>query len=187
MDSYEAYKKGRDKAWEALVKSGISSLPVALDKVAAAFDIDIISMKKAGELGMPRAKNTARGVFAVIKEGRKTVVVDESAGEKGFVRFLMAKGIGYCLLAGNPLYISEAVDYGASIFARDLLMPATVLSGLGVEEAGDIERICLVSAKSAESRAKRMADLYKRNRFNEHPLEKAVRENFERFILETKR
>ena len=53
MDIYEAYKKGRDKAWEALIKSGISSLPVALDKVAAAFDIDIISMKKAGELGMP--------------------------------------------------------------------------------------------------------------------------------------
>ena len=32
MGSYDDYKRGRDLAWEMLIKCGISSLPVALDK-----------------------------------------------------------------------------------------------------------------------------------------------------------
>lgn len=62
-------------------------------------------------------------------------------------------------------------------------MPATVLAGLGVRNASDIEMICGVSEKAAEKRAKRLEELYKRNRFNEHPLERTVRKNFEKFII----
>lgn len=47
MDSYEFYKKGRDAAWKALIKSGASSLPVSLDKVAAAYKIEYNIRKKS--------------------------------------------------------------------------------------------------------------------------------------------
>lgn len=166
MVSYEFYKKGRDAAWKALIKSGASSLPVSLDKVAAAYKIDIISAKKAKEKGLINGNINDLKVISV-----------------GETRFLMAKGIGLCLLAKDR--ISREIEYEAVVFARDLLMPATVLAGLGVRNASDIEMICGVSEKAAEKRAKRLEELYKRNRFNEHPLERTVRKNFEKFIINT--
>ena len=180
MDSYEFYKKGRDAAWKALIKSGASSLPVSLDKVAAAYKIDIISAKKAKEKGLINGNINDLKVISVGET--RTVIVDER-GSRGETRFLMAKGIGLCLLAKDR--ISREIEYEAVVFARDLLMPATVLAGLGVRNASDIEMICGVSEKAAEKRAKRREELYKRNRFNKHPLERTVRKNFEKFIINT--
>lgn len=96
MDSYEFYKKGRDAAWKALIKSGASSLPVSLDKVAAAYKIDIISAKKAKEKGLINGNINDLKVISVGET--RTVIVDER-GSRGETRFLMAKGIGLCLLA----------------------------------------------------------------------------------------
>ena len=75
MDSYEFYKKGRDAAWKALIKSGASSLPVSLDKVAAAYKIDIISAKKAKEKGLINGNINDLKVISVGET--RTVIVDE--------------------------------------------------------------------------------------------------------------
>ena len=137
-------------------------------------------------------------MFAKTIDGIKTVFVNNTLENKGSVRFLIAKGIGCCLLAKNPSYITERTAYEAGIFARDLLMPATVLKAaefvdqpfldrhLAVKDAADIARICNVSQRAAQIRAERMALLYERKRFNEHPLEKRVRAQFDIFINENK-
>lgn len=180
MGSYDDYKRGRDLAWEMLIKCGISSLPVALDKVAALCGITITSFKKAKEEGLISEK-ALKGRVSV---GRKTVFVNTETEDKGSIRFSMAKGIGLWLLRSGEAQDRKAVEYEAGIFARDLLMPAVVLYGLGVKSADEIEKICAVSHRAAEIRAERMAELYDRRRFNTHPLEQKVWKLFEEYIEE---
>jgi len=68
------------------------------------------------------------------------------------------------------------------VFASRFLAPACVLWGLNVHTAADIARICEISAEAAGIRAKRMAELYKRNMFLTSPLERRVYGQFEKFI-----
>lgn len=187
MGSYDDYKRGRDLAWETLIKCGISSLPVALDQVCDVCGIRVISYKKAGELNLADKKRLKGRMFADIVDGKKTVFVNTALKDSGSVRFSMAKGIGLCLLSDNPGHPSKGTEYEAGIFARDLLMPAVVLSALKIRSAWDIERICKVSHRAAEIRANRMAALYERNRFNSHPLEQKVGEMFKKFVEENSR
>lgn len=186
MGDYENYKRGRDLAWEALIKSGVSALPVDLKKVAHAYGINVVSYKKALEMGLITGENIHGKVFVKVSDGKRIVFVDNGLKYRGSIRFLIAKGIGYCLLSKTPWFITDTVDYEAGIFARDLLMPATVLSGLCVKSASRIESLCDVSKRAAELRAERMAELYDRNRFNQHPLERKVSEQFKKFIEENK-
>ena len=74
----------------------------------------------------------------------------------------------------------------ANVFARDLLMPATILHSLKVSSAEEIARICNVSMQSAGIRYSRLLELEKRNMFNRHPLEKAVHKQFIDYIDKTK-
>ncbi len=174
-------------AWEALINSGISSLPVDLKQVAKVYDIAVVSFKKAEQEGiMPENKSNRRVLVRNI-EGRKTVFVNGDGLNRGEVRFLIAKGIGLCLLAKKPWYASRYEAYAAKIFARDLLMPATVLFSIGAESVEDISEICRTDKENAETRARRMAELRERNRFNEHPLEQKTKEQFKSFIEENKR
>ena len=184
MGSYDDYKRGRDLAWEMLIKCGISSLPVALDKVAALCGITITSFKKAKEEGLISERAMKGRVSVGIVNGRKTVFVNTDTEDKGSIRFSMAKGIGLWLLRSGEAQDRKAVEYEAGIFARDLLMPAVVLYGLGVKSADEIEKICAVSHRAAEIRAERMAELYDRRRFNTHLLEQKVWKLFEEYIEE---
>lgn len=76
----------------------------------------------------------------------------------------------------------DVYEMQANVFARDLLMPATVLHSLGIKSAEDIARICNVSMLSAEIRYKRLTELNERNVFNRHPLERQVYKNFQPYI-----
>ena len=70
----------------------------------------------------------------------------------------------------------------ANIFARDILMPATVLAALDIHTPEEIMALCDISYQSARIRAERLELLYRTNKFNAHPLEKQVREQFDDFI-----
>ena len=105
----------------------------------------------------------------------------------------MAIQLGHCImghyLTGKPYERKSkvkksmsATDYEAYIFARDLLMPATVLYGLKVHSAEEIEELCNVPHKFAVKRAKRMEELYKRDKFNSSETERLVFDRFIEFI-----
>lgn len=70
----------------------------------------------------------------------------------------------------------------ADMFAARLLCHACVLWALNIHSADDIARVCNVSLSAARIRAKRMTDLYDRNKFLTSPLEKAVYNNFYDYI-----
>ena len=76
----------------------------------------------------------------------------------------------------------DIFEMQANVFARDILMPATVLHSLDIKSFEDISRICNVSEQSAKIRYERLLELEKRNMFNRHPLEKRVYKQFTRYI-----
>ena len=58
--------------------------------------------------------------------------------------------------------VLDVKEQQANVFARDILMPATVLHSLGIKSAEDIARICNVSMMSAKIRYKRLTELNER-------------------------
>ena len=175
--SYDYYKRGRDLAWETLIKCGISSLPVDLGRVAEVCGIRIVSFRRAEREGLIDRRRLRGSLVTDIVGGQKTVFVDNTMGD-GAVRMNMAKGIGRYLLSENPGRASRRTYYEAAVFARDLLMPAIALFVLDIRDAAEIERICSVPPKAALARAERMAELRRRGKFNSHPLERKAGELF---------
>ena len=192
MDIYDKYKNGRDMAWKALLESGVSRLPVNLKAVADAYNIEIYSYDTAVKNGIISEEAAKGSGFSRFYNGKKQIFVDGS-NSKPFVRYEMAIQLGHCImghyLTGKPCERKSkgkksmsATDYEAYIFERDLLMPATVLYGLKVHSAEEIEELCNVPHKFAVKRAKRMEELYKRDKFNSSETERLVFDRFIEFI-----
>ena len=109
----------------------------------------------------------------------------------GRKRFTVAHELGHIFL-GHPLIAGyharttgenlPQTEKAANVFASRFLAPACVLWGLNAHTADEIARFCEISAEAAEIRAKRMAELYKRNMFLTSPLERRVYSQFEAFI-----
>ena len=171
---YNIYRNSRDAGWKFLLEYGISSLPLDLKKIVSQMGVtvrrDDAGVLMPNELGITV---NARGNFHII-------VREMPIQQK---RYTIAHEIGHIVLghteiAGNP-YIDE---YAAERFATGILSPACVLWGLDIHTAEEIAELCNISMTSARIRARRMAVLYKRDKFLTSPLEKEVYEQFSDFI-----
>lgn len=186
-DRYDKYKKARNTAWNALINGGISELPVNLKSVAQSYGIAVYSYKSAIKNGLIKTEEAVGDSFSKIIDGVKYIFVS-NVKTSSEVRFDIACEIGHFVLGhkilGKPSKSKNfgRNDYEAFIFARDLMMPATVLYGMGVHGAEKIEELCGVSHKLAEKRAERMEELYIRKKFNTHPSEIKVNKQFVKFI-----
>ena len=106
-------------------------------------------------------------------------------------RFTVAHELGHILL-GHPHksgYFSqrngrnyESNEMQADSFASRLLSPACILWGLDLHTPEEIADYCQISMWLARFRANRMRELYERNKFLTHPLERQVYANFEEYI-----
>ena len=120
------------------------------------------------------------------------VFINDKIHNRNRRRFTLAHELGHALLDHSLDEIhyrnseidsqTDAQEVEANVFARDILMPATVLAALDIHTPEEIMELCHVSRQSAEIRAKRLQELYQRNKFNRHPLERKVREQFDDFI-----
>lgn len=192
---YESYKKARDLSWEILLKADITNLPVDLSKVLKAVDVKAILYCDAFfDADSPRLRGSDGFVTKI--GGKKAIYLNEEKGTTQRRRFTMAHEIGHIVL-DHPItpiiYRNSEVDENqspteiqANIFARDLLMPAGVLAKLHVTTVDEIMRICNVSYTSAQIRLERLTELYKRNKFGAHPLERQVISRFKDFIKNNK-
>lgn len=176
---YDKYKKARNTAWNALIDGGICELPVNLKNVAGAYGILVFSYKTAIKRGLITQEEAVGDSFSRVIGGKKYVFVS-NVKTSNEVRFHIAYEIGHYLMKHNEKLRKN--DYEAYIFARDLLMPASVLYGINVHSAEKIASICCVTLEIAEKRSRRMDELYDRNKFNAHPAERKVTEQFEMFI-----
>lgn len=192
---YESYKKARNLSWEILLKADITSLPVDLNKVLKAIDVKAILYCDAFfDADSPKLRGSDGFVTKI--GGKKAIYLNEQKGTTQRRRFTLAHELGHIVLDHpiNPIiYRNSEVDENqspteiqANIFARDLLMPAGVLAKLHVTTVDEIMQICNVSRISAQIRLERLTELYKRNKFGAHPLERQVIARFSDFIKNNK-
>lgn len=190
---YQLYKQARDMAWEVLIKCKINSLPVNLMAIAKLYKIKIIKYSDSKYVQKLDISDTDG--FSIYKPtfNKHIIYYNEGVKNNGRIRFTIAHELGHCLLGhnlkGNTNYRNSEFDNenninetAANIFARDILMPATVLHSLNVSSLEDISRICNISMQSAGIRYNRLLELNKRGMYNKHPLERQVYNQFENYI-----
>lgn len=183
---YHDYKIARNKAWETLIKCNITSLPINLATIARLNNITILKYSDS-------KKELSGDGFSLNVNGVDVIYYNDSKSNTR-IRFTLAHELGHCLLGhlklGKTYNRNSELDYAdmdvyemqANVFARDILMPATVLHSLDISSAEEITRICNVSMQSAKIRYERLLELEKRNMFNKHPLEKQVYKQFQKYI-----
>ena len=187
--NYNDYKVARDLAWNVLIECGINKLPINLARIANHYGIYIIKYSDSDYLRRHNLPNED-GYSRLID--KKQVIYYNDKKPIYRTRFTLAHELGHCLLGhldfGETLHrntendVSDTREQQANVFARDLLMPATVLHSLNICSADDISNICNVSMQSAEIRFNRLLELNKRGMFNKHPLERQVYNNFNTYI-----
>lgn len=182
---YGVYKKVRNASWQALIDNKVDSLPVDIVQIACNNGIRLLKNSQVSEL-----RNGEVGISMF--DGSQWFIVYDDLLPIGRKRFTVAHELGHIFL-GHPLVAGfhartaastmiPKTESEANSFASRFLAPACVLWGLNAHKSADIARLCDISKEAADIRAKRMAELYKRNKFLTSPLEQQVYRQFERFI-----
>ena len=213
--SYSDYKEARNKAWELIFKYEINRLPVEVKQLFGKMDLLCYSYEDGKEL-IERYKLRAYTVnegFSCVIKNRYVIFYDETIRPHTRKRFTVAHELGHIVL-GHVRHDSVACRDGvtlwnmgnqtepapeetaANVFASRLLAPACVLHALDIHTAGEIAGLCGLSNTAAEARAKRMAELYARERewlhtkgyscFGVSPQERRALAQFGKFIAEYK-
>lgn len=186
---YGIYQNLRNSTWQCFLDFHIRSLPIDLLRISRAVDVPIIPNSRVGEL-LPHE------LGKTYCDGKHWVIIYDDTLPLKRARFVVAHELGHYLLGHNVSFTKYAANATASgrspaerqadHFAARLLCPACVLWGLGVQTPEEIEALCLVEAKVARQRFRRMQTLYARNCFLQDPLEKQVYEQFLPYIQATK-
>lgn len=171
---YDAYKDIRDEAWRVLAENQIKELPVDLVRICEAENIDLYSYAQAQVLiaSLHIEKCCISGGCSVLMpDGRRIVLYDDAVPVE-MRRWLIACGIGYFCLGyadvgrrdeNMLLHFTQEEQMQAGIFAGRLLAPLSVLWSMGVQNAQEISRVCLIPATTAEKRFARLAEIEARH------------------------
>lgn len=189
---YDIYKQARDLSWKVLQECNITSLPVDLGKIARYNNLKIVLYSNTSLIQLFYQDALSGDGFITQINNEKFIFINDKIHNRNRRRFTLAHELGHGLL-GHDLSVihyrnseidnqSDKQETAANVFARDVLMPATVLAALDLHTPEEISEVCNVSMQSAKIRAERMKVLYERNIFNKHPDERKVREQFNDFI-----
>lgn len=194
---YEHYRKARNMSWRVILECGIKKLPIDLGSIADFYNIKVILYSDTNLTQLFHKDVLAGDGFIANNSGEKQIFINDKINNRNRRRFTLAHELGHGILNHNIGIIhyrnseidsqTDMQELQANVFARDILMPATVLAALDIHTPEEIMKLCDVSRRSAEIRAERMAELYRRNMFNRHPAERKVRELFDDFIREYKK
>lgn len=192
--NYTNYQQARDAAWRILLDCRIQQLPVDLNTVCRMLGVRAVSYTSFWPDGHvpPQALRTDGMTFYV---GDDPVILFAPNRAPERIRFTIAHELGHLVLGHTapgmitvvnrePAAGDAPIETAANQFAVRLLAPACVLWGLGIHSADEIAALCHISRQSAEFRAARMEDLYRRDRFLTSRMERAVFERFRQFIAE---
>ena len=184
--AYGIYQQSRNASWQFLIDNKIDRLPVKLSSICKENNYILCKDSKVHYLPSQQLGVTfyANSTWYIIFSDRINVQAQ---------RYTIAHELGHIFLGHSLVdgkygrtFASSSEEYQAERFAIDILAPACVLWGLNLHTPEDIARVCNISMTSAQKRAKRMEELYRRNMFLSHPLERQVYKQFEKFIKENK-
>lgn len=185
---YGIYKRSRDASWKCLIDYNITSLPVDLIYIADKADIKIL---KNSILSRNKLDENEAGRCIYVNKTKKWYIIYDDSDPEGKCRLTIAHEFGHIFLGHELVYTDlgrifyknkPKSETEADIFAARLLAPACVLWGLDVRTPDAISKLCVISNKPAELRAKRMSELYKRDKFLTSVLERKVYGQFKTFI-----
>lgn len=211
---YSDYKKARDTAWEIIFKYDISHLPIDMKKLCNDMGFKLYSYHSGNDIIVDYKLNqyTINEGFSTCINGHNLIFYNETIQPHARKRFTVAHEIGHIVL-GHLAHDSIAcrsgvslwnrtgeepnpIEAAANVFASRLLAPACVLHALDIHTAGEIASLCGLSNTAAEIRAKRMSELYARERewlrtkgrscFGVSPQERRALAQFGKFIAEYK-
>ena len=182
---YGLYKNIRNSSWRCLLDFKIDSLPVDVLKIARGAGIRVIRDSDVNDL-LP--EENGKTYF----DGETWTIIYNDKNPTELSRFTIAHELGHIFL-GHELKYAKYVgtteiqckpksEQQADLFAQRLLCPACVIWGLNLHSAKDIAVYCKVEIAVAEPRAKRMASLYKRNKFLTNETEKEIYNGFKEYI-----
>lgn len=200
---YSKYKESRDLTWKILISQNISSLPVQVSRICKNYGIPIFGYSKNSDLIRElhyeeiRDKNDG---FTIKLYGKPLIFYNDSNSHQRS-RFTVAHELGHILLGHigrkdlinqEPSDEATEIEQAANVFASRLLAPACVLWGLQAHSPEEIMKYCDITYTAANFRAKRMAELYLRERrfietkgkscFLMSPLERQVYNQFLEYI-----
>ena len=194
--NYENYKKSRNAAWEILLSCGVDRLPVDLNVISRHLGVRVYAYSRSRNLledaGLAEVAERVSGLTFYIRD--QPVILYNDAESPQRIRFTIGHELGHIVLGHvqpgghtrqnrEPQPGDDPMEQAANRFAADLLAPACVLWGLDLHRAEDIAEVCKISIQAARFRAERMEILYQRNKFLLHPLERAVYQQFEQYIM----
>lgn len=156
-------------ASEVLNRSGVCTLPVDLNRIAAAYGIKTVSYESCAECYDMELERMYREIsplgFSFRADGSYVVAINRNScgGERR--RWTLAHEIAHVLLGhvSDSTCSSERCEKAADEFASQLLAPLSVLHFCCVSSAEEICRICGVSMQAAEIRFRQLTALRKKN------------------------
>lgn len=187
--------------FRVLLDCGIDTLPVRVSLVCARLGVRLCSYGQGYELirRFQLARHLHNSDGFLFRMDDVPVIFYNQSRPVCRQRFTVAHELGHLLLGhSGPLVNREPrpgdspVERAANAFAADLLSPACVLRGLGVDSAPQIARLCDLSPQAAAFRMDRLRRLYEldrqwmarrgRSRFFLSPLEWQLYLRFEPYI-----
>ncbi len=151
---------------QALLRSGLASLPVSVSAVASAFGIKVIDYMSFHEQFENSLDELFHSVsyagFSLIADGCMVAVLNSQLCHAPRRKWTAAHEVGH-LLSGHitdpPSLLTDAHEKEADRFAAELLAPLTVLHFCGVSSAMEIEKLCGISRQAAEFRYQELTRL----------------------------
>lgn len=143
-------------AAQALLMSGVKTLPVDLCALADFFGIKVVSYEDVSAIykkSKEELYRDSRFGFCYCEEGRLICAINENSCGERRRRWTLAHEIGHCLLGHLSDNVpSDLQEKEADKFAAELLAPLVVLHFCGVSSPGELQKLCGISAQAAENR-----------------------------------
>ena len=184
---YGIYRRVRNSAWHCLIDFKVNRLPIDVVGIARSAKIHVVKNSLVNDLEAGERAKTYNDA------GRWTIIYDDRLSTEQ-ARYILAHELGHIFL-GHELqhakYVGKqevkqtpAAEKHASAFAVRLLCPACVLWRMNLHTADEIARYCRIEPALAAARAKRMKELYERNKFLTDETEQDLDKQFQDYIQE---
>ena len=171
---YDDYRDARDEVWRILAENEVNQLPVDVLALCDAENVEVYSYSHAQVLidSLHLLSVCRQDESVVLSLADRKVILIKDSLPLSYQRFLIAHGFAHFVLAhknlntdsqNHVLMFSDDDNLQAGIFAVRLLAPLSVLFGLGVSNAGEIERVCCIPKQTADKRLQRLQEIENRN------------------------
>lgn len=172
--SYDEYKFARDEVWRILAENEVESLPIDVVKLCENDGIEVYSYSNAEVLidSLHIVRQCREHEFLLLTPAGRKIILYTDACPVSYRRFIIAVAYAHFILqhiadsdGREWIFHSfrEEENVQAGVFATRLLAPLSVLWGMGVDDAKEIERLCVVPNVTAEKRLERLLAIDERN------------------------